>query len=72
MKEKAWPVGRHEAPLAERMDHIKDRRLSDKILRLVTRDEAIKPWMTRYLSSPEGRKHLQEHSSGNQPSVRNR
>ena len=49
----------------------KDLRLSDKILRLVTSDESIKPWIHRYLSSPEARKYLSETSSGNQLSMRN-
>lgn len=49
----------------------KDLRLSDKILRLVTSDESIKPWIYRYLSSPEARKYLSETSSGNQLSMRN-
>jgi type I restriction enzyme S subunit len=49
----------------------KDLRLSDKILRLVTSDELIKPWIYRYLSSPEARKYLSETSSGNQLSMRN-
>jgi len=49
----------------------KDLRLSDKILRLATLDELIKPWIYRYLSSPEARKYLSETSSGNQLSMRN-
>jgi len=49
----------------------KDLRLSDKILRLVVADQEIKPWIYRYLSSPEARKYLSETSSGNQLSMRN-
>ena len=49
----------------------KDLCLSDKILRLVPSEEAVKPWIYRYLSSPQVRKHLSEKSSGNQLSMRN-
>jgi type I restriction enzyme S subunit len=49
----------------------KDLRLSDKILRLVAAEEAIKPWIYRYLSSPEARNYLSKTSSGNQLSMRN-
>ena len=49
----------------------KELHLSDKILRLVTNDESLKPWMHRFLSSPGARKHLSEASSGNQLSMRN-
>jgi type I restriction enzyme S subunit len=49
----------------------KELHLSDKILRLVTTDESLKPWMHRFLSSPGARKHLSEASSGNQLSMRN-
>ena len=49
----------------------KDLRLSDKILRLVPSEETIKPWIYRYLSSPQARKYLSETSSGNQLSMRN-
>ena len=49
----------------------KDLRLSDKILRLVPSEEAVKPWIYRYLSSPRARKYLSETSSGNQLSMRN-
>jgi type I restriction enzyme S subunit len=49
----------------------KELHLSDKILRLITIDENFKPWMHRFLSSPNARKHLSEASSGNQLSMRN-
>lgn len=49
----------------------KNLRLSDKILRLVPSKEAVKPWICRYLSSPQARKYLSETSSGNQLSMRN-
>ena len=45
--------------------------LSDKILRLDTVDEGLKPWIHRFLSSPRARKHLSDASSGNQLSMRN-
>ena len=49
----------------------KELHLSDKILRLVTADEEIKPWIHRYLTSPGARNYLSEESSGNQLSMRN-
>jgi type I restriction enzyme S subunit len=49
----------------------KELHLSDKILRLVTADEEIKPWIHRYLASPDARSYLSEESSGNQLSMRN-
>jgi type I restriction enzyme, S subunit len=49
----------------------KELHLSDKILRLVTADEEIKPWIHRYLTSPGARNYFSEESSGNQLSMRN-
>jgi type I restriction enzyme S subunit len=49
----------------------KELHLSDKILRLVIAEEAIKPWIHRFLSSPGARKYLSDASSGNQLSMRN-
>ncbi|SIT06104.1 restriction endonuclease subunit S [Paracoccus saliphilus] len=44
--------------------------LSDKVLRLDTSDH-LKPWILWYLRSGEGRRQLEEVSSGNQMSMRN-
>jgi type I restriction enzyme S subunit len=44
--------------------------LSDKILRLVL-PEDIKPWLLYVLQSPEGRRQIEDFSSGNQLSMRN-
>lgn len=44
--------------------------LSDKVLRL-DMEAAIKPWLLKFLRSPEGRRRLSEISSGNQLSMRN-
>ncbi|WP_116599983.1 restriction endonuclease subunit S [Primorskyibacter marinus] len=44
--------------------------LSDKVLRL-DMETAIKPWLLKFLRSPEGRRRLSEISSGNQLSMRN-
>jgi type I restriction enzyme S subunit len=44
--------------------------LSDKILRLVTSDD-LKPWLLWFFRSAEGRRALENASSGNQMSMRN-
>lgn len=44
--------------------------LSDKVLRL-DMEATIKPWLLKFLRSPEGRRRLSEISSGNQLSMRN-
>ncbi|APE03103.1 hypothetical protein BM526_15355 [Alteromonas mediterranea] len=44
--------------------------LSDKVLRLVM-DDIDKSWLSFYFRSPEGRKQIENGSSGNQESMRN-
>lgn len=45
--------------------------LSDKILRLQFIDDRYKPWVLQFLRSQDGRKQIEDLSTGNQESMRN-